>query len=140
MDVGNKAISSIFAGIVFSVLILGLGDSQNAYGGGVIAGHVWSGGAGTSDWSDDDNWFENGSVPHSVETHPIYIGCDFAPFPEGEGPVPTGVTVRMNKITVDVIRNGGGGMLNLCEGSTLIVDDSVLRFVEGIPASPTNKM
>ena len=142
MDGISRISYSIIAGIAFSLLILGLHGSQDAYAGigncneqGVC--HVWSGGDGSPLWSDPDNWFD-GNVPGdggTTELHPIYIGCDFAPTPEGEGPPPTDVSVVMPEITVNVVRNGAGGMLNLCEGSTL-TNDGNLRFIVFDTASP----
>jgi len=144
---------SILAGIAFSVLILGLGSSQNAYAGiGEFFCeeeddfcHVWSGGIdvgtqnGVDNWTDPNNWFF-GNVPDDPLDF-VFIGCDNVDgIPVrvgGFGAPPTNVNADLDTdFTFFTDNNSDIGFLFLCDGSTLnVLPGSSLIFESEQPSS-----
>jgi len=138
MGTRDKRHLGIVFAIAFSVLILGLSSSQNAYAGVPFDSHVWSAGGANDNWDNSANWFA-GNVPPSTSDPAfdgtIYIGCDIAPTPVGEGPAPTNVNAVLN-VNQDVVSPNNDGLM-LCQGSTLTInEESSLRIIPEDPESP----
>jgi len=133
----KRHLGLVFA-VAFSVLILGLSSSQNAYAGVPFDSHVWSAGGANDNWDNSDNWFARNVPPSTSDPAfdgTIYIGCDFAPTPVGEGPAPTNVNAVLN-VDQDVVSPNNDGLM-LCQGSTLTInEDRRLRIINEPPTSP----
>jgi len=140
MTPGSKLDFKVLSLAIFTVSTLMLfGTAQNAYAGGLneigFSEHVWSAGGSDDNWTNPDNWFD-GNVPSNPSFAEIFIGCDFAPTPFGEGPAPTNVNAVLNtdQTVVDI---SGVDDFNLCEGSTLTINEErTLSFIPNVPRSP----
>jgi len=154
MDLGSKYNASILTGLVFSVLILGLGDfTQNAYAGEVPPPEcphqpVWDAGGGDdTKWSTAANWLDGETNENCVPASPydptindsgnrVLIGCNF-----DDGvmfDVPRAVTVNLD-IDFTFRNNGDRFQLDFCEDSLIIIDaKKTLRFESISPTSPMN--